>query len=160
MTLMLGLSGRWRRSLAWPSLALLIVNVAVAWPLFHVEYLSQTSTGEPLTLAYARYARDYWPDLGWCRFWFGGMPFQNAYVPALHLTVALFSYFCRISVGSAFHLVAGAMYSLGPVALFWLAYRLTRSTGWSFVAGLCYSLASPSAFLVPEIRRDLGSLFW
>ncbi|HLY19097.1 MAG TPA: hypothetical protein VKR61_17835 [Bryobacteraceae bacterium] len=155
-----GVAERWRRSLLWPSLALLMVNLAIAWPLFHVEYLSQTGTGEPLTLAYARYARDHWPDLGWCRFWFGGIPFQNAYVPGLHLTVAAFSYVARISVARAFHMVVAAMYSLGPVALFWMAFRLTRSAAWSFIAGLCYSLTSPSALLSTEIRNDLGSLFW
>lgn len=144
----------------WPALILLIVNIAVAWPLFHVEYLSQTGTGEPLTLAYARYARDHWPDLGWCRFWYAGMPFQNAYVPALHLTVAALSYFAHLSVARAFHLVVASMYSLGPVMLFFMAFRLTRTATWSFIAALLYSLISPSAFLVPEIRNDLGSLFW
>ena len=63
----------------------------IAWPLFRVAYLSQTGTGESLTIAYARYARDHWPDLAWCRFWFAGMPFQNAYVPGLHFTVAALS---------------------------------------------------------------------
>ncbi len=151
---------RWRHSLLWPSLALLIVNIAIAWPLFHIEYLSQTGTGEPLTLAYARYARDHWPDLGWCRFWFGGMPFQNAYVPGLHLTVALLSCLSHWSVARAFHFVVASMYCLGPVTLFWMAFRLTGAPAWSFVAGLCYSLTSPSALLSSEVRYDLGSIFW
>jgi hypothetical protein len=125
-----------------------------------VEYLSQTGTGESVTIAYARYARDHWPDFNWCRFWYAGLPFRNAYVPGLHLTVAAVSSLAHISAALAFHHVVAFMYCLGPVTLFWMAFRLSRSASWSFYAGLAYSLMSPSAFLVPEIRRDLGSLFW
>jgi hypothetical protein len=52
------------------------------------------------------------------------------------------------------------MYCLGPVALFWMALRLSHTTSWRFCVGLFYSLISPSAFLVPGIRQDLGSFFW
>jgi hypothetical protein len=151
---------RWRRPVAWLSAALFILNAALIQRLFHVEYLSQTGTVEGVFISYARYARDHWPDLGWCRFWFVGMPFQNAYVPGLHLTVAALSSLAHVSAASAFHFVMACMYCLGPVTLFWLAFRLTRSVSWSFYAGLVYSLISPSAFLAPEIHRDLGSLFW
>jgi hypothetical protein len=157
---MRGIRLDWRHPLLWLSAALFILNAAIAWRLFHVEYLSQTGTVEGLTIAYARYARDLWPDLGWCRFWFDGMPFPNAYVPGLPLSVATLSSFAHISAASAFHLVVAFMYCLGPVTLFWMAFRLTRAASWSFYAGLVYSLISPSALLVPEIRRDLGSLFW
>jgi len=141
------------------SLLLFGMNTAVAWRLFHTEYLSQTGTGEAATIAYARYARDHWPDLGWCRFWYAGLPFQNAYVPALHLTVAAASAMARVSAAAAFHFVVATMYSLGPVTLFWLALRFAHSTLWGFVAGLLYSLTSPSAWLVSDIRHDLGSPF-
>ena len=151
---------RWRRSLTWPSLALLIVNVAIAWPLFHVAYLSFTGSGEPVQLAYARYAREHFPDLSWCTFWYNGIPFQNAYPPGLYLAADAVSYMAHIAVPLAFHIVVAAMYSLGPVTLFLLACRLTRARGWSFCAALLYSLFSPSAWLVPAIHHDLGSLFW
>jgi len=151
---------RWRRPLPWLSAALFLLNAAIVWPLFHTEYLSQTGTVEGVFIAYSRYARDHWPDLGWCRFWFDGMPLQNAYVPGLHLTVAALSSGAHISAASAFHIVVACIYCLGPVTLFWMALRLTGSVSWSFYAGLLYSLVSPSAFLAPEIRQDLGSLFW
>ena len=147
-------------SVVWLSLALFVLNAAIAWRLFHTEYLSQTGTGEGATISYARYARDHWPDLDWCRFWYAGLPFQNAYVPGLHLTVAAVSAVRHIGAAAAFHQVVAFLYSLGPVTLFWLALRLTGSASWSFSAGMLYSLISPSAFLVPDIRRDLGSLFW
>src|ERR1035438_8928237 len=151
---------RWRRPVLWLSAVLFILNAAIAWRLFHVEYLSQTGTGVGVIIAYARYARDHWPDLNWCRFWYAGLPFRNAYVPGLPLAAAVLSGIAHISAGRAFYKVVASIYCLGPVTLFWMAFRLTRSTAWSFYAGLAYSLLSPSAFLAPEIRRDLGSLFW
>jgi hypothetical protein len=144
----------------WLSIALFLLNAAVVSRLFQTEYLSQTGTGEGATISYARYARDHWPDLGWCPFWYAGLPFRNAYVPGLHLTVAAYSALRRISAAAAFHQVVAFLYSLGPVTLFWMALRFTGSVGWSLGGGLLYSLISPSAFLVPDIRRDLGSLFW
>ncbi len=145
--------------LPWLSVALFLVNAAIAWKLFHAEYVSQTGTAEGAFIAYARYARDHWPDLAWCRIWYAGLPFPNAYEPGLHLTVAAVSAVCHVSAGWAFHLVVALLYCLGPVTLFWMAFRLTHSASWSLYAGLLYSLISPSAFLAGDIRRDLGSLF-
>ena len=145
--------------LPWLSAALFLANAAIAWRLFHTEYVSQTGTVEGVFIAYARYARDHWPDLDWCRIWYAGLPFPKAYEPALHLTVSDVSAMAHVSAGSAFHFVVALLYCLGPVTLFWMSFRLTHSASWSFYAGLLYSLISPSAFLVGEIRRDLGSLF-
>ena len=141
--------------LLWLSAVLFSVNIAVAWKLFHTEYISETGTVEGVFIAYARYARDHWPDLEWCRIWYGGLPFANAYPPGLHLTVAAVSAAAHISAASAFHFVVALLYSLGPVTLFWMTFRLTRSASWSFSAGMLYSLVSPSAFLIGDIRRDL-----
>jgi hypothetical protein len=149
-----------QRPLPWLSAALFLANAAIVWRLFHTEYVSQTGTVEGVFIAYARYARDHWPDLDWCRIWYAGLPFPNAYEPALHLTVAAVSAVGHVSAGSAFHFVVALLYCLGPVTLFWMAFRLTHSASWSFYAGLLYSLISPSAFLVGEIRRDLGSVFF
>ncbi|HVN04875.1 MAG TPA: hypothetical protein VMT86_10685 [Bryobacteraceae bacterium] len=151
---------RWRHPLPWLSLLLFSLNVSIAWRMFHVEYLANMGTTEGVFVAYARYARDHWPDLGWCRFWYAGLPFGNVYPPGLHLTAAAVSHFADISAAMAFHVVVAVLYCLGPVTLFWMAVRLTHLVCWSFYAGLLYSLVSPSAFLVPEIRRDLGSLLW
>lgn len=135
------------------------MNAGIVWTLFGTEYVSQTGTVEGVFIAYARYARDHWPDLDWCRIWYAGLPFPNAYEPGLHLTVAAVSALRHVSAGAAFHFVVALVYCLGPLTLFWMAFRLTHATSWSFYAGLLYSLISPSAFLVGDIRRDLGSLF-
>jgi hypothetical protein len=151
---------RWRHPVPWLAAALFILNAAIAWRMFHVEYLSQTGSGVGVIIAYARFARDNWPDLDWCRFWYEGLPFRNAYVPGVPLAAALLSGLAHIAIGRAFYIVVASMYCLGPVTLFWLAWRLTRAASWSFYAGLLYSLVSPSAFLVVDIHKDLGSLFW
>src|SRR5450755_138674 len=96
---------RLRRPVPWLSAVLFVLNGAIAWRLFRVEYLSQTGTVEGVFIAYARYARDHWPDLSWCPFWYAGLPFPNAYVPGLHLTVAAVSWIAHISAASAFHIV-------------------------------------------------------
>jgi hypothetical protein len=150
----------WRRPVPGLSAALFALNAAIAWRMFHVEYLSQTGTGVGVIIAYARYARDHWPDFDWCRFWYAGLPFRNAYVPGVPLAAAFLSGCAHIGPGRAFYIVVSTMYCLGPVTLFWMAFRMTRAASWSFYAGLLYSLVSPSAFLIPDIRRDLGSLLW
>src|ERR1039458_9608410 len=106
---------RWRRPVLWLSAVLFILNAAIAWRLFHVEYLSQTGTGVGVIIAYARYARDHWPDLNWCRFWYAGLPFRNAYVPGLPLAAAVLSGIAHISAGRAFYKVVASIYCLGPV---------------------------------------------
>jgi hypothetical protein len=51
------------------------------------------------------------------------------------------------------------MYCLGPVALFWLVWRLSGSRWKAFVAGCIFSLLSPSAFLISWVARDLNSVW-
>ena len=62
------------------------------------------------------------------RFWYAGLPFRNAYVPGLPLAAAVLSGIARISAGRAFYMVVASMYCLGPITLFWMAFRLTHST--------------------------------
>src|ERR1035441_626418 len=123
---------RRRQLTLWLSAALFTLNAAIAWRMFHVEYLSQTGTGVGVIIAYARYARDNWPDLGWCRFWYAGLPLRNAYVPGVPLTAGVLSGLAHIGAGRAFYMVVAFMYCLGPVTLFWMAFRLTHSAAWSF----------------------------
>jgi len=111
----------WRRPVPGLSAALFALNAAIAWRMFHVEYLSQTGTGVGVIIAYARYARDHWPDFDWCRFWYAGLPFRNAYVPGVPLAAAFLSGCAHIGPGRAFYIVVSTMYCLGPVTLFWMA---------------------------------------
>ena len=143
------------------SLAALLfaVNAYIARELFTSEYIAQMGSIEATHIAIARYAMQNWRDLTWFPLWYGGIPYQNTYLPLLHLMVAAVAKLLGISPALSYHAVVATFYCLGPVTLFWLAWRLTGSRGYSFAAGLVYSLFSPSALLIPAIRQDMGGLF-
>lgn len=107
----------------------------------------------------SRYILEHPRDLSWFPLWYCGIPFQNAYPPLLHVLVAITAWALRISPALAHHVMGGAFYCLGPVALLFLAYALSGNLRLSFVASLLFSLISPSVFLMPSIRVDVGS-FW
>jgi len=87
------------------------------------------------------------------------MPFQNTYVPLIHLVVAAVASLAKISAAHAYHVVTGVAYSLGAATFFLMAMRLGPSRGASFVAALTYSLFSPSALLMPSVATDIGGWF-
>ena len=87
------------------------------------------------------------------------MPFANTYQPLLHTVAAALSGASGVNAARAYHIVFALAYSLGPVAVFALAVRLTGRVGVGFATGLVYSLVSPSALLMPAIARDLGTVF-
>src|ERR1019366_2450202 len=64
-----------------------------------------------------------------------------------------------VSPGLAYHLVTAVVYSLGPVTLFWMAWRLSRSRACALAAGIGYSLISPTCLLVKQARLDSDG-FW
>ncbi len=107
----------------------------------------------------ARYIRDHFPDLNWMPLWYGGIPFPDCYPPLLHAVVAAVSGLGRIDAGLAYHAVTATLYSLGPVALYWAARRLGAERLPAFLASLGYSLLSPSVWLSPDLRNDIGGWF-
>jgi hypothetical protein len=104
----------------------------------------------------ARYIRDHFPDLSWMPLWYGGIPFPDSYPPLLHAFVALLSGVCHISAGLAYHAAIAVFYSLGPVTLYWAARRMGAMRLPAFLAALGYSLLSPSLWLAPVLRHDIG----
>ena len=139
--------------------ALLALNAYIVRELFTAEYIAQMGSIEATHIAMARYAMRNWRDLTWFPLWYGGIPYQNTYLPLLHSIVAAVAKLFGVSPAHSYHAVTAAFYCLGPVTLFWLAWRLTGSRGYSFAAGLAYSLFSPSALLISSVRQDMGSLF-
>lgn len=107
----------------------------------------------------ARYIRDHSPHLSWMPLWYGGIPFPDSYPPLLHVTVAGVSALAHISAGLAYHLVTAIFYSLAPVALYWALTRMGATRSGAFVAAVGYSLFSPTIWLVPSFRRDIGGWF-
>ena len=144
----------------WPHSAFLfLLNATLVWRLFKTEYLDQMKSIEGVFMALARYVRDHFSDTDWWPYWFCGMPFRNTYQPALPFTTAALSALTGLSPARSFHIVEAIVYALGPVTVYWLARRLSHSNSAGFAAGLLYSLLSPSAWLIREIRADLGGAF-
>ena len=142
------------------SLFLFLLNLALVWRLFKTEYLDEMKSIEGVFMALARYVRDHFFDTDWWPYWYCGMPFRNTYQPGLPYTTAALSAITGLSPARSFHMVEAVLYALGPVTLYWFARRLSNSTGVGFAAGLVYSLTSPSAWLISEIRADLGGAFF
>jgi len=139
--------------------SLTALNLAICWRLFKAEYTDHFDSIEGSFIAIARFLSTHWRDFSWWPFWHCGMPYQDTYVPLLHLVVAATASLAHISAARAYHSVVGAGYALGPAALYLLAVRLGAHRGAAFLAGLTYSLFSPSTLIMPDVARDVGG-FW
>lgn len=135
------------------------VNAYVCRELFRTPYLNQMPSIEAAFIAIARYASQNFGDLTWFPLWYNGIPYQNTYPPLLHLMVAVVIRATGADPGLAYHAVTAVLYCAGAVTVFALAYRLSGRLIYSFWAGAVYSLLAPSAFLVADIARDLGSVW-
>ena len=124
-----------------------------------IEYINQLASVDGFFIGIARYISTHWSDFSWFPLWHCGMPYQDTYVPMLHLVVAAVASLAHISAARAYHGVTGVAYALGPPALYWMAIRLGAPRGAAFLSALFYSLFSPSALLMPEMAKDLGG-FW
>ena len=145
----------------WPAaIALTALNLAICWRLFKVEFTGNFASIEGAFISIARYISHHWSDFGWWPLWHCGMPYQDTYVPLLHLIVALTATVGHLSAARAYHAVIGVTYALGPATLYLMAVRLGARRGAAFTAGLFYSLVSPSALILPEMARDLGGLWF
>jgi hypothetical protein len=142
-----------------PPVGLFALNSFVCWKLFGTEYLRYMHSIEGAYIAISHYIVANWPDLGWFPLWYAGIPYQNTYPPLLHLAVAAFAKLSGTSPALSYHAVVAAIYCLGPVTVYWLAFRLsgTRFTG--VLAGVFCSLFSPSALLIRNVREDIGSIW-
>ncbi len=137
----------------------LAVNCYVVRDLFPAGFINQMASIDGAHIAIPRYLSGHWRDLGWFPLWYGGLPYQNTYPPLLRVLVALAINLTGASPAVAYHAVTATLYSLGPVTLFWLAWRLSLSRAFSFGAAMLYSLFSPSALLGASILKDLGGPF-
>ncbi len=111
---------------------------------------------EAAFIGLARYIRDHFPHLSWMPLWYGGIPFPDSYPPLLHVTVAAVSALAHVSAGLAYHAVIAVFYSLGPVAVYWALLRMEAPQGPSLFAAAGYSLLSPTLWLIPALRHDIG----
>lgn len=148
-----------RRLLTPLSLLLLFgVNLYITRNLFGIEFSRQMEAIESSYMSISRWAVDHWNDLSWFPLWFTGMPFRQVYQPGLHLSVAELARLAGWTPQHSYHFLTALAYCLGPVTLFWLAYRGTGRRGYALLAGMLFSLASAINVLVPAVARDVGGM--
>jgi hypothetical protein len=140
-------------------LALFSINAGLVWRLFRIPYTQYMGSIEAAYIGLARYIVAHFPHLTWFPLWYGGIPYPDTYPPLLHFTVAGVAAAARISPALAYHIVTAVFYALGPVTVFWAAWRLGAGRVPAWLAGLGYSLVSPTCFLVREVRGDSGGWF-
>jgi hypothetical protein len=138
--------------------ALFILNAFVCRELFVAEYTQHLGSIEGAYIGISRYVLGHLWDLSWFPLWYCGIPFQNTYPPLLHFLDAVLSWVFGVSPAFAYHAVTAALYCLGPVTLFLLAYGLSGDRKLSFTTALVYSVVSPSALLMGSVSADLGSV--
>ncbi len=113
---------------------------------------------EAVYIGLARYITRNARDLTWYPLWYNGIPYQDTYPPLLHWIVALIASIFRCSPALSYHIVTAFLYCMGPVTLFLLCVALSGSRAYSFFVGLVYSVLSPSAFVIADIRHEIGLL--
>jgi len=136
--------------------ALFAINAYLCHELFGTEITKQTGSIEAAFISFSRWLMDHAGDWRWFPMWVNGIPVRQVYNPALHVTIAELAKIVGWTTPHAYHFVTAAAYCLGPVTLFWLCYRATYNLGLAILAGALYSLISPSVFLFPALRADLG----
>jgi hypothetical protein len=138
---------------------LFALNAYLTPLLFRTAYTAQMGSIEAAFIGLARYASEHWNDMGWFPLWYGGVPYPDTYPPLLHWVCGLVITLAGVSPGNAYHFVTAVVYSLGPVTLFWMAWRLCGSRACALTAGIGYSLISPTCLLVASARVDSDG-FW
>jgi hypothetical protein len=140
--------------------ALLFAFNAYLTPLlFHTAYTVQMGSIEAAYVGLARYVSQHWNDMGWFPLWYGGIPYADSYPPLLHWISGLVVTLAGVSPGLAYHFVTAMIYCLGPVTLFWMAWRLSGKRECALAAGIGYSLISPTCLLAASARVDSDG-FW
>jgi hypothetical protein len=138
------------------ALALFALNAFIALGLFFTDYTRQMGSIEAAYIGLARYIANHLGQLSWFPLWYGGIPYADTYPPLLHLVCGLVVAATGTSPGLAHHFVTATVYALGPVTLFWMAWRLSGNRAASLAASIGYSLISPACLLVKEVRFDAG----
>lgn len=138
---------------------LFALNAAITPLLFRTAYTNEMGSIEAAFIGIARWVSQHWGNLNWFPLWYGGIPYPDSYPPLLHWIVAAVITFSGASPGLAYHLVTAVIYCLGPVTLFWMAWRLCGSRECSLLAGIGYSLLSPSCLASAGVRLDSDGYF-
>ncbi|MEO8594023.1 MAG: hypothetical protein ABI759_11940 [Candidatus Solibacter sp.] len=136
------------------SLFLFLLNAVIVMKLWVIDYTVNMGSIEAAYIGLTRYIAKNWNDLGWFPLWYGGIPYPDSYPPLLHWLSAGMVTVTHVSPGMAHHFVSALFYCLGPVSLFWMAWRLCRSRECALAAAFFYSILSPSCLFIQTIRVD------
>jgi hypothetical protein len=88
-----------------------------------------------------------------------GIPFEYTYAPLVPGLAAAIAWLRGVPPAVGYQSVTGLVYILGPLTLYFAAWRLTRAPGTSFAAALGYSLTSITQLLLPDGGFALKN-FW
>lgn len=133
---------------------LLWVNLYVCRGLF-TKTVPATNSMHGFWATIAHWAGNDWFQSNWWPWWDNGIPFEFTYAPLVPALTALFSSLFHTSRILAMQSVTAIAYSLGPMTLYFMTWRLSGAPVYSFLAALFYSLFSPMQILMTP-----GSLAW
>ena len=140
------------------AIALVWLNVYICRELFWTPAGSMASM-HGFWMALAERAQGAWFHLAWWPYWNGGMPFEFTYAPLVPAMMAVWVAIHGVSFAQAFNFVTGVVYVATPLALFAMAWVMTRSPGYGFFAALLYSLTAPTQLITTDRGWSLLN-FW
>ena len=132
---------------------LLVLNVAVVYPLLQGQYTQYTASVEPVYMAAARFITQHPLYPTWNPLWYGGYPFRIFYTPLLPYTLALIHALSSLSIPAAYRLVTASLYLLAPLTWYTLVLYLTKRRLTAISAALAYSLLPSFVYLIPAVRN-------
>jgi len=137
---------------------LLWINLYIARDFFtaHTAFMNSM---HGFWAAMARRGGNGWLVPSWWPYWDCGIPFEAAYPPLVPALTAAWAALGSISHDQAFGCVTGFFYCLGPLALFLMAWGLTRAPGAAFFAALFYSLTSATQLVSPDADFRLDKIW-
>ncbi|HEV2581071.1 MAG TPA: hypothetical protein VGT44_09480, partial [Ktedonobacteraceae bacterium] len=139
-------------------LAIIWLNAYIVRQVFFIEFMGKMNSMHGFWIAMARLAGAHWYKPTWWPYWYIGMPFDYTYAPLVPALTAAIARMSGVSAAHGFQIVSGGVYCLGPLALFLMAWQVTRRAGWSFIAAVVYSLSAASELLLPDAKFDLVHL--
>lgn len=140
-------------------LAIIWLNAYICRQVFAIEFTGKMNSMHGFWIAIANGAAEHWYKPTWWPYWYNGLPFEYTYAPLVPGLTAAIARLSGVSTAHAFQIVSGGVYCLGPVALFLMAWQLTRRAGWSFIAVLVYSLSSASELVLPDANFSVSHVF-
>jgi len=140
-------------------IAVFLVNLVLAYPLFSGEYTAYIGSIESAFISDARFIAENYPNLTWNPLWYAGFPFHFSYSPVLPYLTAVAHYaYPSISVPQAYRIITALSYCLCPSTLYIFVRYLTKRDIAAWIAAATYSIApSTMYFVIPSLGNFASS---